>query len=226
MYLIAFPLLLIPFALYLMVAYLLDMDFSTKLFNVPLLAGRSMSVSTGDLLVLLGIVLLYLEILKATRLASRAIMDHILSFVLFIVMIIVFIAVPTRGQRDVPDAAGPELRRRARRLHHHHPDRAARHRGRPARAHGRRRLTFHLQRNLDDARPRDACGGRIERGRVTGAGAAAKPRLRRALGDRDELGQEGGGGPRMVNARAACGAWPLGRRPAPGCARSMMVNPR
>jgi hypothetical protein len=94
MYLIAFPLLLIPFALYMMVAYLLDMDFNTSLFSVPLLSGRSMSVSTGDLLVLFSILLLYLEILKATRLASRAIMDHILSFVLFIVMIIVFIAVP------------------------------------------------------------------------------------------------------------------------------------
>ena len=94
MYLIAFPLLLLPFVLYMMVAFLLDMEFTTPLFNVPLLSGRTMSVSTGDLLVLLGIVLLYLEILKATRLASRAIMDHILSFVLFIVMIIVFIAVP------------------------------------------------------------------------------------------------------------------------------------
>ena len=94
MYLIGFPLLLIPFVLYLMVTYLLDMDFTTRLFNMPLLAGRSMPVSTGDVLVLLGIFLLYLEILKATRLASRAIMDHILSFALFIVMIIVFIAVP------------------------------------------------------------------------------------------------------------------------------------
>jgi hypothetical protein len=94
MYLIGFPLLLIPFVLYMMVAFLLDMELTTPLFNVPLLAGRSMSVSTGDLLVLLGIFLLYLEILKATRLASRAIMDHMLSFVLFIAMIIVFIAVP------------------------------------------------------------------------------------------------------------------------------------
>jgi hypothetical protein len=94
MYLIAFPLLLIPFALYFMIAYLLDMDFGTVLFSVPLLAGRSMAVSTGDLLVLFGIFLLYLEILKAARLASRAIMDHILSFVLCIGMIIVFIAVP------------------------------------------------------------------------------------------------------------------------------------
>jgi hypothetical protein len=94
MYLIAFPLLLLPFVLYCMVAFLLDMDFSTPLFSVPLLSGRSMSVNTGDLLVLLGIVLLYVEILKATRLASRAIVDHVLSFVLFIVMVIVFIAVP------------------------------------------------------------------------------------------------------------------------------------
>ena len=53
-----------------------------------------MAVTTGDLLVLFGIFLLYLEILKATRLASKAIMDHILSFVLFIGMIIEFIAVP------------------------------------------------------------------------------------------------------------------------------------
>jgi len=94
MYLIAFPLLLIPFVLYNMVAFLLDLDFTTVLFHVPLLAGRSMAVSTGDLLVLFGIVLLYVEMLKAARLASRAVMDHVLSFILFVVMIIEFVAVP------------------------------------------------------------------------------------------------------------------------------------
>jgi len=94
MYLIGFPLLLIPFALYNMVAFLLNMEFNAPLFSVPLLSGRSMSISTGDLLVLFGIFLLYVEILKATRLASKAIMDHVLSFVLFIVMVIQFIAMP------------------------------------------------------------------------------------------------------------------------------------
>ncbi|MCC6888130.1 MAG: hypothetical protein IT536_06295 [Hyphomicrobiales bacterium] len=93
MYLIAFPLLLIPFALYNMVAFLLDMNFATALFELPLLSGRRMAVSTGDLLILLGVILLYVEILKATRLAGRAIVDHVLSFVLFIVMVIEFIAV-------------------------------------------------------------------------------------------------------------------------------------
>lgn len=94
MYLIGFPLLLIPFVLYFMVTYLLDMDLAAPLFGVPLLAGRSMSVSTGDLLVLIGVFLLYIEILKATRLAGRAIIDHILSLLLFIAMIGVFVAVP------------------------------------------------------------------------------------------------------------------------------------
>jgi hypothetical protein len=91
MYLIAFPLLLIPYALYNMVAFLLGMDFTATLFSIPLLSGHSMAISTGDLLVLFGIFLLYVEILKATRMSSKAIIDHVLSFVLFIAMVIQFI---------------------------------------------------------------------------------------------------------------------------------------
>jgi hypothetical protein len=94
MYLIAFPLLLIPFVLYNMVAFLLDLSFATPLFNVPLLHGRSMAVNTGDALIVLAVLLLYLEILKATRLSHKTIVDHVLSFVLFIAMVAEFIAVP------------------------------------------------------------------------------------------------------------------------------------
>jgi hypothetical protein len=93
MYLIAFPLLIIPFVLYNMIAFLLSLEFSTPLFNVPLLSERSMSVNTGDMLVILAVLLLYLEILKATRLSSKGIMDHVLSMILFLGMTIEFIAV-------------------------------------------------------------------------------------------------------------------------------------
>ncbi len=93
MYLIAFPLLIIPFVLYNMIAFLLSLEFSTPLFNVPLLSERSMSVNTGDMLVILAVLLLYLEILKATRLSSKGIMDHVLSMILFLGMAIEFIAV-------------------------------------------------------------------------------------------------------------------------------------
>ena len=93
MYLIAFPLLIIPFVLYNMIAFLLSLEFSTPLFNVPLPSERSMSVNTGDMLVILAVLLLYLEILKATRLSSKGIMDHVLSMILFLGMAIEFIAV-------------------------------------------------------------------------------------------------------------------------------------
>ncbi len=93
MYLISFPLILLPFVLYHMVAFLLQMELGTVVFSAPLLSGRSMPVSIGDLLVLLGVLLLYIEILKATRISSKAIVDHVLSFFLFIGMVVEFIVV-------------------------------------------------------------------------------------------------------------------------------------
>jgi hypothetical protein len=94
MFLIAFPLLIIPFAVYNIAAFLLDMDFHQRVFAVPLLSGRSMDVSMGDIVVMLAVLLLYAEILKSTRLSSRAIVDHVLSMLLFIAMLIEFITVP------------------------------------------------------------------------------------------------------------------------------------
>ena len=93
MYLIAFPLLLIPFALYHMFAYLLNMDFHQRVFGVSLLSGASMDVSLGDILIMLAVLLLYVEILKSTRLSTKAIVDHVLSILLFVVMIVEFITV-------------------------------------------------------------------------------------------------------------------------------------
>ncbi len=93
MFLIAFPLLIIPFALYNMIAFLLNMQFHDDVFTIPMLSGERMAVSTGDVLVLLGVLLLYVEIVKATRFSNKAIMDHVLSLVLFMVMAIEFITV-------------------------------------------------------------------------------------------------------------------------------------
>jgi hypothetical protein len=93
MYLIASPLLLIPLVLYNMVAFLLNLEFDTTLFSISLLSGKSMNVDIGDMLVMFGVMLLYVEILKATRLSNKAIMDHVLSFVLFVAMIVEFVTV-------------------------------------------------------------------------------------------------------------------------------------
>jgi hypothetical protein len=91
MFLIAFPLLLVPFALYNMIAYLLNMDFNTTVFSVPVLSGRPMAVSMGDMLVVVGVLLLYLEIFKAARMSSKQVMDQVLSLLLFVAMAVEFV---------------------------------------------------------------------------------------------------------------------------------------
>ncbi len=93
MFLIGFPLLLIPFAIYNIVAFLFGSGFTDTLFNVRMISGAEWGVTTSDILVLLGILLLFVEILKSTRMGMRAIVDHILSFVLFVAMLAEFITV-------------------------------------------------------------------------------------------------------------------------------------
>jgi hypothetical protein len=94
MFLIAFPLLLIPFALYNMVAFLLNMPFGDTLFSIPLPSHTRVAVTLGDTLVLVSILLLYVEILKAARFCSKAVMDHVLALILCAGMASEFALVP------------------------------------------------------------------------------------------------------------------------------------
>lgn len=94
MYLIGFPLLLIPFAIYNIVAYLFGAGFTDTIFSVPMLSQAVLDVTTSDLLIILAIFLLFLEILKATRIGTKSIIDHVLSFVVFIAMAAEFMILP------------------------------------------------------------------------------------------------------------------------------------
>ncbi len=101
MYLIAFPLLLIPFALYNMIIFLLNMPVTDTVFVIPLAAGRRLPVTTGDLLLAIAMLLLYVEVLKAARFGGKSAMDHVLAFVLFAGMAAELVL--------VPQAASPTL---------------------------------------------------------------------------------------------------------------------
>jgi hypothetical protein len=93
MIMMGFPLLLIPFAIYNIFAFLIPVGFTDTIFIVPMMSGTAWSVSTGDMLVAFAIFLLYLEILKAARYGTKAIMDHLLSMILFVGMLVEFIMV-------------------------------------------------------------------------------------------------------------------------------------
>jgi hypothetical protein len=47
-------------------------------------SGAALTFSIGELLVGLGLILLYLEVLKSTRTSTASIIDHVLSMALFV----------------------------------------------------------------------------------------------------------------------------------------------
>lgn len=85
MYLIAFPLLLIPFALYNMVIFLLNLPLTGTVLTIPFPDGRGMPVTTGDAIIAIALLMLYVEVVKTARVGKGA-MDHLLAFVLLVGM--------------------------------------------------------------------------------------------------------------------------------------------
>ncbi len=93
MYLVGFPLLLIPLALYNIIAFLFGLGFADTVFSIQMMSGAVLGVSTGNLLIVLSVLLLFVEILKATRFGVKSIVDHMLSFVVFVVALGEFLMV-------------------------------------------------------------------------------------------------------------------------------------
>ena len=98
MYLIGFPLLVIPFAIYNMIAFLMPgLNWTDKIASIPLASGQVWTVTTEDVVISFAILLLAVEIIKSTRLGIRTIVDHILSLVLLIAMLVEFLLVKQAG---------------------------------------------------------------------------------------------------------------------------------
>jgi hypothetical protein len=93
MSLIGFPLLLIPFAIYNIVAFVMPVNWTATLTSVHMVSGGEWTMSAGDILVTLSILLLTGEVLKSTRIGIRTVVDHALSLVLFLAMLVEFLLV-------------------------------------------------------------------------------------------------------------------------------------
>ncbi len=83
---IGFPLLLIPLAIYNIIAFLMrDVSFATPppLFTVPLMTGADWQVNLSDVLLTLAILLLFCEVIKGARPGAKFLTDHLLSLLVF-----------------------------------------------------------------------------------------------------------------------------------------------
>jgi hypothetical protein len=98
MYLIGFPLLVIPFAIYNMIAFLTpSLNWTDKVASIHLMSGQEWTVTPEEILLACSVLLLGVEIVKATRMGLRGILEHILSMILFIAMLVEFLLVYRAG---------------------------------------------------------------------------------------------------------------------------------
>ena len=76
-----FPLLLIPFAIYNMIAFLTPMDWATKLYAIQLKSGVTWEPTAGDAFIGFSLVMLMFEFIKSTR-HGKSLVEHFLSLLL------------------------------------------------------------------------------------------------------------------------------------------------
>jgi len=94
MFAFGFPLLLIPFAIYNIIAFLMPgVSWTATLTTVHMVSGADWTMSAGDMLIVLTILLLFGEMLKSTRVGMRTVVDHGLSLILFLGMLVEFLLV-------------------------------------------------------------------------------------------------------------------------------------
>lgn len=90
-YLSSIPLLVVPVALYHFFALIFSTQWTARATSIRMVSGVEWVISYGDLLIIFALLLLFGEIFKATRFASRSIVDHVLSMGLFVLMLVEFL---------------------------------------------------------------------------------------------------------------------------------------
>jgi hypothetical protein len=98
MFVLGFPLLIIPFAIYNMIAFLTPgVSWNAPASTVHMMSGQDWVLTWEDLLIAFSILLLAVEIMKSTRIGMRTIIDHMLAMLLFIAMLVEFLLVDRAG---------------------------------------------------------------------------------------------------------------------------------
>jgi hypothetical protein len=94
MFMLGFPLLLVPFAIYNIIAFLMPgLTWTGVVSTVHMVSGADWTMSAGDILIAFAILLLCAEIIKSTRVGLRTVVDHALSLILFLGMLVEFLLV-------------------------------------------------------------------------------------------------------------------------------------
>jgi hypothetical protein len=94
---VAFPFLIVIILIYNLIVFLSATALGDTVFSVSMMSGAVLRLTTGDLVILLGLLVLFIEVMKSARSTSSTILDHMLSTVVFIVALVEFLIVRQAG---------------------------------------------------------------------------------------------------------------------------------
>lgn len=91
------PLLALVIVAYNVIVFLTGTTMETALVPVSLVSGAVWTLTVGDTLLVLGLIVLFVELVNATRTGSQTIVNHALSLLVMLVALVEFIVLPQFG---------------------------------------------------------------------------------------------------------------------------------
>jgi hypothetical protein len=91
------PLLLIPLVAYNFFGFLFmggsPTGWSAQMLTIPMVSGQTWALTAGDLILVVGLICLFFEVLKSTNTGRASVIEHMLSTVVFVVLLVEFLLV-------------------------------------------------------------------------------------------------------------------------------------
>ncbi|PWV98203.1 hypothetical protein DFR52_105184 [Hoeflea marina] len=95
--LFAIPLMIVPFVLYnLVIIGIVGSGvgaLNDTVTSLSMMSGAQWTMSWGDVLIVIALLLLFVEVVKSTRTGAASVLDHLLSMFLFVVFLVEFLLV-------------------------------------------------------------------------------------------------------------------------------------
>lgn len=91
------PLMAIVIIIYNVIVYLTGLSMESQITSITLISGAIWTISVGDVIVFAALVLLFLELVNATKTGASTIVNHALSMLVLLIALVEFIVLPQFG---------------------------------------------------------------------------------------------------------------------------------
>lgn len=91
------PLMALVIIVYNVIVFLTGFTMESEVFSMTLISQAVWIVNIGDILLFFGFILLFLELINATRTGASTIVNHALSMLVMLIGIVEFIVLPQFG---------------------------------------------------------------------------------------------------------------------------------